>query len=122
MQGDLTRLACDAVLIPCDSNMNVTRAWTSILPTDLPSGDGDWLRVTDNGGGTGVVNLADHDGRRVRAFVAVDGEAEPEDVVRRMWLAISQVSDGLDCNEGRVRPLIGVPLPGTGDGGLSGRR
>ena len=32
--GDLTKLACDAVLIPCDAEGWVTPAWRSLLPRD----------------------------------------------------------------------------------------
>ncbi|OCB14083.1 hypothetical protein A5717_11210 [Mycolicibacterium porcinum] len=41
---------------------------------------------------------------------------------RRMWMAIDDVSQGLETGDGRARPLIGVPVPGTGEGGLSGCR
>ncbi|MEW2481718.1 SIR2 family protein [Mycobacterium sp. NPDC049093] len=121
-QGDLTKLACDAVLIPCDARLNVSRAWSNILPTGLPAGDAGWLRLPGDVSNTGVVRLDDHDGRRVCAFVAVEGRATPDDVVRRMWAAIDHVAQGLEAGDGRMRPLIGVPLPGTGEGGLSGRR
>lgn len=121
-QGDLTRLACDAVLIPCDSRLNVNRVWSSILPKGLRAGSAGWLRLPGSPGASGVVTLDDHDGRKVRAFVAVDGRTTPDDVVRRMWMAIDHVSQGLETGDGRARPLIGVPVPGTGEGGLSGRR
>jgi hypothetical protein len=121
-QGDLTKLACDAVLVPCDSRLNISRVWSSILPTGLPAGDAGWLRLPGEISNAGVVRLDDHDGRRVCAFVAVDGRMTPEGVVRRMWAAIDHVSQGLEAGDGRIRPLIGVPLPGTGEGGLSGRR
>lgn len=121
-QGDLTRLACDAVLIPCDSRLNVSRAWSSVLPKDLPAGDAGWLRLPGSQNANGVVTLDDHDGRKVRAFVSVEGYSTPDDVVRRMWTAIDHVSQGLETGDGRARPLIGVPVPGTGEGGLSGRR
>ncbi|MFV1356938.1 SIR2 family protein [Mycolicibacterium fortuitum] len=121
-QGDLTKLACDGVLIPCDSRLNVNRVWSSVLPSGLPVGDAGWLRLPGSHDVNGVVTLDDHDGRKVRAFVAVDGRTTPDDVVRRMWMAIDHVSQGLQAGEGRALPLIGVPVPGTGEGGLGGRR
>ncbi|MFV8170900.1 SIR2 family protein [Mycolicibacterium peregrinum] len=121
-QGDLTKLACDAVLIPCDSGLNVNRVWSSVLPSGLSAGDAGWLRLPGSHDANGVVTLDDHDGRKVRAFVAVKGRTTPDDVVRRMWMAIDHVSPGLQAGDGRARPLIGVPVPGTGAGGLSGRR
>ncbi|MCV7181126.1 SIR2 family protein [Mycolicibacterium murale] len=120
-QGDLTRLACDVILIACDSRLNVSRVWSRILPKDLPPGDGDWLRLPDNGG-SNVVDLGNHAGRDVRAYVALEDEATPADIVRRLWSAIDVVSTRLIPSGGRVRPLIGVPLPGVGSGGLRGRR
>ena len=121
--GDLTRLACDALLIPCDSSPDVNPDWRPILPEGLPRGRGRWLRLPDNGKGTGVITLDDNDGRKVRAFVVVDHRGvTPESAVHHLWDAIGQVSPGLESKDGRVRPLIGVPLPGTGDGGLRGRR
>lgn len=121
-QGDLTKLACDAVLIPCDSRLNVNRAWASILPADLPPGEANWLRLPGHSDENGIVSVDDSDGRRIRAFVAVDGQATPKDVVDRLWAAIDQAGRNLTYHGGRVQPLIGVPLPGTGDGGLKGRR
>lgn len=121
-QGDLTKLACDAVLIPCDYRLNVNRAWVSLLPSNLPPGDAGWLRLPGSHNDAGVVTLDDNDGRRVRAFVTVRDHATPENVVDSLWAALDHVATGLTCSGGRVRPLIGVPLPGTGDGGLRGRR
>lgn len=124
-QGDLTKLACDAVLVPCDAAMNINSVWSPILPDGFHRGNhSNWLRLPGRPNGAGLVHLDDHDGRRVRAFVAVDDDelTTPEDVVRRLWDAIKEVSDGLIARDGRERPLIGVPLPGVGDGGLGGDR
>lgn len=115
-------MACDAVLIPCDSSLNVNRVWTSILPENLEAGDGHWLRLPGGIDDNGVVPLGDHDGRRIRAFVAVDGDDTPGTVVGRVWKAIGHVMSDLEPGGGRASPLIGIPLPGTGDGGLKGRR
>lgn len=124
-QGDLSKLACDAILVPCDAEMNVNRAWSTILPVGLERGDHpNWLRIPGDRRKAGIVRLDDHDGRRVCAFVAVDDDdiATPNDVVQRLWDALEEVSDGLTATDGRVRPLIGIPLPGVGDGGLGGHR
>jgi hypothetical protein len=120
--GDLTKLACGAIAIPCDRDRNVTDVWEEVLPPDLPTGDQEnWLRlpgeITD-----GVVDVDDHGGRRIRAFVAVEGWDTPQSVVDRMWHCLDVLSAGLKEQQGRARPLIGVPLVGTGEGGLDGRR
>jgi hypothetical protein len=122
-QGDLTRLACDAIVIPCDKQLNVNKAWESILPDGLPPGDGsDWLRLEGAENAHGVVTLPDADHRKVRAFVAVEVSTTPHDVIDRLWNALDDVSDGLVPADYRVQPLIGIPLVGTGYGGLEGRR
>jgi hypothetical protein len=121
-QGDLTKLACDAVIIPCDSDLNVNPVWVSVLPANLPAGDGDWLRLPGVACDHGIVKLPDSNGRRVCAVIAVEGQSEPGDVVDRVWRALSAVAGGLDKADTRALPLVGVPLVGTGDGGLHGRR
>ena len=124
-QGDLTKLACDSLLIPCDSRLNVNSVWAGILPPGLKVGDkSDWLRLGGRKNKAGVIALPDNDNRRVSAFIAVDADknAAPEDVVDRLWKALDYVSKGLDHADGRVTHLIGIPLVGTGHGGLEGRR
>jgi len=124
-QGDLTKLACDAVLVPCDADMNVNDVWSPILAEDLQQGArSNWLRLPGHPNSAGVVPLPDHDQRRIHAFVTVDDDrlTTPEDVVLRLWKAVEKVSSGLTAKDGRERPLIGVPLPGVGEGGLGGHR
>lgn len=122
-QGDLTRLACDAVVIPCDSRLNVNKAWERVLPVDLPVGDReDWRRIDGVQGLNGVVPQPASEGRLVRAFVAVELETTPEEIVDRLWKALIQVAEDLALPVCRVKPLIGMPLVGTGYGGLDGRR
>lgn len=122
-QGDLTRLACDAIVVPCDSRLNVNTAWQPILPRGLPVGDrGDWIRLDGTEDARGVVSQPDSGGRLVRAFVAVHFETTPRDIVERLWKALVVVAERLAPAHGRVEPLIGIPLVGTGYGGLEGRR
>lgn len=124
--GDLTNLACDAILIPCDANRNVNAAWEPILPANLPSARyfPDWLVLDGVLNEAGIIELPAVDGRQVWAFVSVDERREttPEAVVDRMWAAIEYLSARTAPREGRAAPLIGLPLPGTGHGGLDDRR
>jgi hypothetical protein len=124
--GDLTKLACDGLLIPCDSDGNVGRGWTGILPADLrPSRQNpDWLVLNGQQNCAGMIELPSVDRRAQWAFVTVDVglEATPKQVVERTWKAINFVSERLTPHDGRVNPLIGIPLAGTGYGGLDTRR
>lgn len=49
IHGDMTKLACDGVLIPCDDNGNITRVWERFFALgrrqagDRPS----WFRSTE---------------------------------------------------------------------------
>ncbi|WP_349269886.1 hypothetical protein MPNTM1_00395 [Mycolicibacterium parafortuitum] len=125
-QGDLTRLACDGILIPCDSELSVNAVWRSVLPAGLPCADAydDWLTLPSEPGADGVVALTESEGRAVWAYVAVDvaRDVTPDDVVDRTWKALEHLATNAPCHGGRARPLIGLPLPGTGAGGLATRR
>lgn len=124
--GDLTKLACDAILIPCDSAGNVNGVWREVLPAGLsPSRfDPEWLVLPDGPTAADLIALPAVEGRAVWAFVTVDVErdATPEDVVKRTWAAIRHVAGTTTAREGRAAPLVGLPLPGTGHGGLRTRR
>jgi hypothetical protein len=124
--GDLTKLACDGLLIPCDSAGNISRAWRKLLPADLASSTlhPELLVLRSQANDAGVLPLYAIDGRRPWAFATVDMESDPtpEDVVDRTWTALEYASDGLAPRDGRDVPLIGLPLAGTGYGGLAIRR
>ena len=55
-QGDLTKLACDALVIPCNEKSNVNIAWAPILPVDTPR-VGPWLRIAGTANACGVIKL-----------------------------------------------------------------
>lgn len=120
--GDLTRLACDAVVVPCDGDGNVTGAWAELLPDGLPPGDGPgWLRI-GTPGRSGLVEVGEHDGRRVLALDTHSGLPSPEQLAERTWDALAEAGAGLGARDGRAVPLVALPLVGTGAGGLSRRR
>ncbi|MBB2770726.1 UNVERIFIED_ORG: hypothetical protein GGE11_001639 [Mycolicibacterium obuense] len=124
--GDLTKLACDAIVIPCDSAGNVNAVWREVLPAGLPASQFDpaWLVLADEPNSAGVIALPAVEGRAVWAFVTVDvaRDPTPEDVAERTWTAIRHVAGTTTAREGRAMSLIGLPLPGTGHGGLRTRR
>lgn len=122
--GDLTKLACDAVLVPCDADGWVTSPWRGLLPPALPLDEmSGWFRLPRTPNSEGVVSLPDVDGRKVLAFASMDWVAtDPGDVVERLWRAIRAARKDIQALGGRAVPLIGVPLAGTGEGGLAHRR
>jgi hypothetical protein len=124
--GDLTKLACDALVIPCDSDGNVNSVWRKILPKDLPPSKRypEWLALEGHPNDAGLIELPTVDGRRLWAFasVDVDGEATPEQVVARTSKALAHVCQQIADQGDRATPLIGIPLAGTGHGGLETRR
>jgi hypothetical protein len=124
--GDLTKLACNALLIPCDSEGNVNKAWRTILPKDLRPSKRypGWLALDRRPNDAGVIDLPTVDGRGLWAFASVDvnGETTPEQVVARTSKAIEHVCQHVPDQDDRATPLIGIPLVGTGHGGLDARR
>jgi hypothetical protein len=139
LRGDLTKLHCSAVLIPSDSKWNVVwEHWFRLLPRqlfDLVPPYGARLNVDP-----GDVRFADAvtDGDRwVRLVVTADDDrfaftddreyANPEETAR--WVAdgvVDAIADWLTAElpmpTGRVKPLIGLPLVGTGAGGFGAKR
>lgn len=128
LRGNLMRLACDAVILPCDDRLNITRVWADLLPAELPQGDwSDWLRLPRSSVEGDVVVLDDVASRRVRAVITTVTQAvahpdAPRDVARRLAAGVRAAARGLQTHDGRHVPLIGVPLAGTGSGGLEHRR
>src|SRR5690606_4245656 len=94
--GDLTRLSCDGLLIPCDADRAVSRHWHRAF-----------------GWSTGA-ELVDtvSPGDDIEALLAA--------VRRQLEVLASTVRD--DPHAGRVVPLIGMPIPGTGFGTFAQRR
>src|SRR4051794_8817969 len=89
-RGDLTRLACDAVVLPCDDEFNINRLWQEFLRPGLPPvPDSSWLRLTGRAGDTDGVDLEPSKRRRVRAVVTtvdsmVGSHAAPNDVAAQL--------------------------------------
>lgn len=132
-QGDLTQIHADDLLVPCDTDTNVTVGWASLLGPTQP-GAGDWIRpvgVTAPAGFDGVdrqpLRLADlPDGRRVWL---VNSGGRPADVewlvagIRNAVGAVAEVGDrGRQPRLGRERQLIAMPVFGVGSGGFDGQR
>jgi len=133
VHSDLTRLACDAWLLPCDSKQDVARSWLHHAPESIKRArDKDGHRRLDPAMGAGRT-------RRVHRFDAwTAGEQGPRpwlvDMGGRRDTEVSWYLDGLRAflaaasadvgsglgRHGRERPLLAVPLVGTGYGGARG--
>jgi hypothetical protein len=122
--GDLTKLSCDALVIPCDEELNVTKAWKPILPESTrPAPYSDWLRIEGTANSHGVVDLPAAGKRNVYAFVCpFSGYQRPAEPIDGLWTALNDVVGRLGAGHSRSRPLIGIPLVGTGEGGLASER
>jgi hypothetical protein len=140
VHGDLTHLACDAWLVPSDRSLTLTDAWLPALADDAVQRDDD-----------GVPRLAheapeDFCSGRTRVLrVPEEARAEPSDgsaVTRgQAWLLdvgndhevdpcwlVDGVREWLDRvgedprATDRARPLLALPLIGTGEGGAADQR
>src|SRR4051812_25508248 len=125
--ADLTRLACDDVLVPTDRSLRLSRGWCSLLPDDL--------QVAESDGGVRVRR----DWRADERVLELRGEGAPHvwlidtaDAGQRglPWLlagarealaAVARRSVDRPAH-GRARRLVGLPALGTGWGGAVGER
>ena len=129
IQGDLTNLDADGVIIPCDEVGNVTKAWLPLLPeASYRQGPyGDPYGAVLNG-------VAFHDGWHAHLgnvdlthvyVVATAREfsgLEVDELVARVLGAVHAASIELRSHRRRRLPLIALPLFGTGAGGLDNDR
>jgi len=130
LRGDLTQLHCSAVLIPCDIKWNVVwKHWSRLLPrTRFELGPPYGARLI---GGPDNVRFTDVGSYRnkLRRLVATARQSKresPEEIAR--WVVDGVVAAIADLATrrippiGRVKPLIGLPLVGTGFGGFDKTR
>lgn len=119
VHGDLTKLACDLVLVPTDAFTYVTPHFTCFGGPHVPDGWRDGaIRATE-----AVPETGQAEGRLV---CWVNTGATP-DTADLDWL-MQGVRQGLDraaenlrgrpCRNGRARHLIALPMMGTGEGGF----
>lgn len=132
-RGDLTRLYCDAWLLPSDASLSVARSWRTYLPQEFrdrirrlqrgetakPAGWGDR--------GMRVIALADPTGNPrtpIPYLVNVGAKyGTPVDWylegARQFFQAVRQRCEAGQAFTDRPNPLVGLPLIGTGYGGAS---
>ena len=124
-QADLTKLACDIVLVPTDAGLYVTESWRGLgPPPEAPAGWGDrGVRVTE-----AVPERENTPPRLVRWVNTGNIPARADDVdwlmqgVRQALDAAAQSVRGQEPANKRARPLVGLPLFGIGAGGYGAVR
>jgi len=126
LRGDLTTFACDAVLVPTDDGWNVVAAhWKGLLPPDRMSrvnGLG-WARIDVEDPSDAWADMPiDVHGRQVRLVITTQSHDDPTKVAEAVASAVRDLAPRLSARKGRVRPLVALPLVGTGDGGFSKTR
>ncbi|MCH9729235.1 MAG: SIR2 family protein [Actinomycetia bacterium] len=131
LRGDLTHLRCSAVLVPCDSRWFVVwDHWSQLLPDDRlgPRNARGWRALTDGGTGRFADLVTDGD-KWVRLVVTASTERFDSPEARAGWVsqgvtsAIADLSTrGVPLPAGRIKPLIALPLVGTGAGGFETTR
>ena len=122
--GDLTKLACDAVLIPCDDKGGSLLRGGVCCHRDCSA-----MRDLDGFAyPTHPMLMASSDcptSTSERSGRSLPWHGPPpiqRTSSTRLWHAIKTISAGLPALAGRAVPLVGVPLAGTGEGGLAHRR
>ncbi len=122
VRGDLRRLACDAWLLPCSRNAWPLEEWF------LPDDDGPRSGTPFTLGGRRVQPLDDPPAGRPRRWLTqvgrrgepvswyADGAAEFLDTA-----AAAIAKAGTPPLFGRARPLLALPVVGTGYGGAAAR-
>jgi NAD-dependent SIR2 family protein deacetylase len=122
VQGDLTRLACDLVLIPTDITGGVTRDFKGLGHPLPPGWSSDHARVTDHVPGPGFGDC------RLRRWVDVGSVpflADVEWLLEGVRQALDAAGRSVNCQtplNGRACPLVAMPLFGTGAGGFDAVR
>src|SRR3954454_15753709 len=138
VHGDLTHLACDDWLLPTDRDLTLTDAWLPVLaedavrrseggvprlaieaPAAFCDGSKRVLPVPDEARGEHEEPSPLTHGRPWMLDVGDDPDVDPEWLVGGVGEWLGAVRRG---QTERSRPLLGLPLVGTGAGGAAARR
>lgn len=118
VHGDLTTLHCDGFLVPCDDRGNVSNFWQKVIG-EVDEGDAtEWCRPK---GLTSVQSTYDlprrADGSPVITLVVTVGPGwSAARVVASAIAALDSLRERVATGGGRFKPLIAMPMVGTGEG------
>lgn len=126
VQADITRLAADAFLIPCDEDLNVAGSWRPFLEsgTDAEAAD-NWFTPRDVIEEDGFRYLPDttphqpqgpDDVVGLRVLVDTVTAKTIPDMVRGSLAAVRFAAGKAERRGGRALPLIAMPILGVGQG------
>ncbi len=142
VQADLSRIAADAFLIPCDSNVNVSGGWRPFVePGSESRPSWDWFRPEGVALQDGLAflpdptpqpNEPDETGKRcrrtpddvvgLRVLVDTVGVTTIPAMVDRSISAVALAAEKARRHGGRSLPLVALPILGVGQGKFPGRR
>ena len=132
VQADLSRIAADAFLIPCDEELNVAGGWRPFLePGSEAQPSSKWFKPQGVALHDGLAFLADPtpEGKRMpddvvglRVLVDTVGVASIAEMVDRSVRAVSVAAEQARHHGGRSLPLVAVPILGVGQGNFPGQR
>lgn len=128
LRGDLTELACDEVLIPCDRHLQVHRGFEPLLA--MHPGRGSYRTAAVAGGVTwrdGGERVLEADRRAGIGVWLVNTGGNDETELPWLLHGVSEAfrratADPREPKRNRSRRLIALPLVGTGAGGYQHRR
>lgn len=119
VRGDLTKLACDAWLLPGGMPGRPGRTWRGKVGDDpaepVPTAFGtpgnrivEWTPLAPGDPTPFMTDVGGSHGTPIRWYL---------DAVEEFFARVSRELDGIEVRGGRARPLVAVPLVGTGQGG-----
>lgn len=132
VQADLTRLAADAFLVPCDTDLNVAGGWRPFLePGKDPQASEKWFRPPGVQREDGFGFLPDTTKGKnptpdqvvgLRVLVDTVKTETIEEMIEHSLTAVRFAARKAVRRGGRALPLIALPILGVGQGNFPGRR
>jgi len=131
VQADLTRLAADAFLVPCDDELNVSGTWRPFLQSGAsPQAKEDWFVPQGVQLENGLAVLPDTTPKNptpdqvvgLRVLVDTVGVDDIAAMVTRSLDAVRLAASQAQRHGGRILPLVAMPVLGVGQGNFKGHR